>query len=269
MSFQRKLYSFLSGRVALITGSTSGIGEGVARCLASRGANIVFNGFGDEEQINKLVASVKKDYNVDATFIGGDLSKEEDVKALHNHALSKFPGGIDILVNNAGFQNVSPLENFPLDVFNKMTALMLTAPFHLSKLCVGNMKQKGWGRIINIASAHGHVASPNKTAYVAIKHGIVGLTKAIAIESAGTGVTCTALCPGYVETPLFIKQAEDIAKKQGISYEEGKKYILRVQPSGEAVKIEEISECVAFLCSSAANQMTGTSLIVDGGWTAN
>uniref|UniRef100_A0A2C9LNY0 3-oxoacyl-[acyl-carrier-protein] reductase n=1 Tax=Biomphalaria glabrata TaxID=6526 RepID=A0A2C9LNY0_BIOGL len=168
-----------------------------------------------------------------------------------------------------GFQNVSPLENFPLDVFNKMVAVMLTAPFHLTKLCVGNMKQKGWGRIINIASVHGHVASPNKTAYVAIKHGIIGFTKAVAIETAGTGVTCTAMCPGYVETPLFIKQAEDIAKKIGGTYDDGKKQILRVHPTGEPVKVDEVSECVAFLCSQAASQMTGSSLIVDGGWVSH
>ncbi|KAI8782438.1 D-beta-hydroxybutyrate dehydrogenase-like isoform X1 [Biomphalaria glabrata] len=269
MGIQRQLLSFLSGRTALITGSTSGIGEGVAKALASRGANIVFNGFGDENEIKKLVDNVQKDYNVQTTFIGGDLTKEKDVQALYDNALSKFPGGIDILVNNAGFQNVSPLENFPLDVFNKMVAVMLTAPFHLTKLCVGNMKQKGWGRIINIASVHGHVASPNKTAYVAIKHGIIGFTKAVAIETAGTGVTCTAMCPGYVETPLFIKQAEDIAKKIGGTYDDGKKQILRVHPTGEPVKVDEVSECVAFLCSQAASQMTGSSLIVDGGWVSH
>ncbi|XP_059177389.1 D-beta-hydroxybutyrate dehydrogenase-like isoform X2 [Physella acuta] len=261
--------SFLAGKTALITGSTSGIGEGVARSLAAKGANIIFNGFGDEAEINKLVSSVQKEYKVDTTFIGGDLSKQEDVKALHQQAISKFPGGIDILVNNAGFQHVSPIESFPLDVYSKMIGVMLIAPFHLTQLCLGNMKQKGWGRIVNIASAHGHVASPNKTAYVSIKHGIIGLTKAVAIESAGSGVTCTAVCPGYVETPLFVKQAEAIAQKQGVSYEEGKKHILRVHPSGTAVQVDEISDCVAFLCSPAANQMTGTSLIVDGGWLAN
>ncbi|CAG5135755.1 unnamed protein product, partial [Candidula unifasciata] len=166
------------------------------------------------------------------------------------------------------FQHVSPLESFPLDIWNKMLGLMLTAPFQLAQLCIGNMKAKGWGRIINIASAHGLVASPNKTAYVTVKHGLVGFTKAVSLETAGSGVTCNAVCPGYVETPLFIKQAEDRAKDQGISFEDGKKQILAVHPSGEAVKISEVAEIVAFLCSSAANQITGASMVVDGGWTA-
>jgi 3-hydroxybutyrate dehydrogenase len=263
-----KTLRYLANHVALITGSTGGIGEGVARCLAQRGANIVLNGFGDEKYIQNLLTTFKKDYGVDATYIGGDLSKPEDVKALYTGAVNKFPGGVDILVNNAGFQHVSPLESFPLDTWNKMVAVMLTAPFQLSQLSIGTMKSKGWGRIINISSAHGLVASPNKTAYVTIKHGMIGLTKTISLEAAGTGVTCNAVCPGYVETPLFIKQAEDRAKDQGISVEDGKKQILIVHPSGEAVKVTEVAEIVAFLCSSSANQITGASLLVDGGWTA-
>jgi len=260
---------FLAGKSAIVTGSTSGIGESVAKALASKGANVVINGFGDPNEINKLVESIKKDYNVGAKFIGGDLTKQADVEALHKDAIAAFPDGIDILVNNAGFQHVSPIEDFPLDVFNKMLAVMVTCPWHLSQLCMATMKNKGYGRIVNIASAHGHVASVNKTGYVSCKHGVVGMTKAIGVEVAGTGVTCNAICPGYVETPLFIKQAEDRAKAQGISYEAGKAQILQVHPSKEAVKLDELSEAVLFLCSQGGNQMTGTSMIMDGGWTAN
>ncbi|XP_005093688.1 D-beta-hydroxybutyrate dehydrogenase [Aplysia californica] len=260
---------FLSGRVALVTGSTGGIGEGIARCLASRGANVVINGFGDEQSINKLVESFKSDYNVEAEFIGGDLSKAEDVTALHKEAVKSFPSGIDILVNNAGFQHVSSIEKFPMDVWNKMMALMLSTPFQLSQLCMDSMKEKGWGRIINVSSCHGHIASPNKTGYISAKHGVVGLTKAVAVEVAGSGVTCNALCPGYVETPLFIKQAEDRAKAQGITYDEGRAQILQVHPSKEAVQLNDLGEAVVFMCSSAGNQMTGQSLILDGGWVAN
>ncbi|BFZ18396.1 hypothetical protein BsWGS_21434 [Bradybaena similaris] len=263
-----RIFKHLAGRVALITGSTGGIGEGVARTLAQRGANIVINGFGDEKHIQNLLNSFKTEYKVEAAYVGGDLSKPEDVTALYNSALEKFPEGVDILVNNAGFQHVSPLESFPLDTWNKMLALMLTAPFQLAQLSIGRMKAKGWGRIVNIASAHGLVASPNKTAYVTVKHGLIGFTKTVSLETAGSGVTCNAVCPGYVETPLFIKQAEDRAKDQGISVEDGKKQILAVHPSGEAVKISEVAEIVAFLCSSAANQITGASMVVDGGWTA-
>ncbi|CAG5125131.1 unnamed protein product, partial [Candidula unifasciata] len=213
---------FLAGRVALVTGSTGGIGEGVARSLAQKGANIILNGFGEDRLIQNLVKSFKSEYNVNAVYIGGDLSDPKDVKALYDGSLKSFPGGIDILVNNAGFQHVCPLESFPLDTWNKMISVMLTAPFQLTQFSVGNMKAKGWGRIINIASAHGLVASPYKTAYVTIKHGMMGFTKTVGIETAGSGVTCNAICPGYVETPLFIRQAEDRARDQGISIDDAK-----------------------------------------------
>jgi len=260
---------FLAGKTALVTGSTSGIGESVAKALAGKGANVVINGFGDPDAINKLVESIKKEYNVGATFIGGDLTKQADVEALHANSVAAFPEGVDILVNNAGFQHVSPIEDFPIDTLNKMLAVMVACPWQLTQLCMATMKQKGYGRIVNIASAHGHVASVNKTGYVTCKHGVVGMTKAVGVEVAGSGVTCNAICPGYVETPLFIKQAEDRAKNQGITYEEGKAQILQVHPSKEAVKLEELSEAVLFLCSNGGNQMTGTSIIMDGGWTAS
>ncbi|XP_005093689.1 D-beta-hydroxybutyrate dehydrogenase [Aplysia californica] len=265
---QPKQQDFLSGRVALVTGSTSGIGEGIARSLASRGANVIITGFGDEQAITKLLESFKSDYNVEAVFIGGDLCKPEDVTALHKEAVKAFPSGIDILVNNAGIQHVSPIEEFPLDVWNKMMALMVTAPFQLTQLCMDSMKKKGWGRIINTSSVRGHIASPNKTGYTAAKHGLLGLTKAVAVEVAGSGVTCNALCPGCVETPLFVKQAEDRAKDQGITYEEGRAQMLAVQPSKQPVLVNDLGEAVVFMCSSAGNQMTGQSLIIDGGWVA-
>lgn len=259
---------FLAGKSAIVTGSTSGIGESVAKALASKGANVVINGFGDPDVINKLVESIKKDYNVGAKFIGGDLTKQADVKNLHTEAVAAFPGGIDILVNNAGFQHVCPIEDFPLDIFEKMLAVMVTCPWYLTQMCMGTMKQKGFGRIVNIASAHGHVASPNKTGYVSCKHAAVGMTKAVGVEVAGSGVTCNAICPGYVETPLFVKQAEDRAKAQGISYADASAQILQVHPSKTAVKLDELSEAVLFLCGHGGNQMTGTSIIMDGGWTA-
>jgi len=272
MSTSDKLSSgqrFLTGKTALVTGSTSGIGECLARTLASKGANIVLNGFGEESYIQGLMESIKSEHSVNVTYIGGDLTNPEDVKSLHQQAVEFFPSGIDILVNNAGFQHVSPIENFPLATFEKMMSLMVTCPWILTQQCVPTMKQKGWGRIVNIASAHGHVASPNKTGYVTAKHAIVGTTKGVAVEVAGTGITCNAVCPGYVETPLFVKQAEDRAKAQNITYDDGKKQILQVHPSKEAVKLEELGEAVLFLCSNAANQMTGSSLVMDGGWLAN
>jgi len=259
---------FLQDKVALVTGSTSGIGESIARCLANKGAHVIITGFGDQAAIDALVESIKTEYKVKATFIGGDLSNPDDVTSLHSKAVEVF-GGVDILVNNAGFQHVCCVEDFPLATFQKMQAVMVTCPFQLIQLCMGGMKKKGFGRVINIASAHGHVASPNKTGYVTAKHAIVGLTKATAVEVAGHGVTCNAVCPGYVETPLFVKQAKDRAEAQGISYEEGKKQILQVHPSKESVTLEQLGESVLFLCSSAASQMTGASLIIDGGWTAN
>lgn len=259
----------MEGRSALVTGSTSGIGMHIAKVLASKGCNVVINGFGDQAVIDALVASIKAEYGVDAVFIGGDLSNPEDVIALHKGAVEAFPSGIDVLVNNAGFQHVSCIEDFPLGVFQKMQAVMVTCPWLLVQQCMAGMKAKGFGRIVNIASAHGHVASPNKTSYVTAKHAIVGLTKAVAVEVAGKGVTCNAICPGYVETPLFVKQAEDRAKAQNMSYEDGKKQILQVHPSKESITLEELGEAVLFMCSKGANQMTGASLIIDGGWTAN
>jgi 3-hydroxybutyrate dehydrogenase len=164
---------------------------------------------------------------------------------------------------------VCPIEDFQVEIFNKMLSLMVTCPFYLSQLCIPGKKKKGWGRIVKIASAHGHVASLNKTGYVSCKHGIVGFTKACGLDTAGSGVTVNAICPGYVETPLFIKQAEDRAKAQNISYEEGKAQILQVHPSKEAIKLDHLADTVAYVCSDAASGMTGTSMILDGGWTAN
>ncbi|XP_041348303.1 D-beta-hydroxybutyrate dehydrogenase-like isoform X2 [Gigantopelta aegis] len=257
----------LHKKVALITGSTSGIGKGIAESLANHGCDVIINGFGDQEEIKKLCADIAMTYSVRAEFVGADLSKVPEIEDLHEAILKLFPEGLDILVNNAGIQHLSPVESFPVEKWDFMISLMLSAPFHLTRLFLPYMKQKGWGRIINISSAHGHVASPNKCAYVSAKHGLIGLTKTVAVEVAGSGVTCNAICPGYVETPLFLKQAADRSKDQGISFEQAKSQIVGIHSSKEPVKIEQVGEIAAFLCSPAADQILGTSIMVDGGWT--
>ncbi|ESO97895.1 hypothetical protein LOTGIDRAFT_209094 [Lottia gigantea] len=259
----------LHGKVALVTGSTSGIGRGIAEGLASRGCNIILNGFGAPNEIKDLEADIIKKYDTKVHHFQGDLSRSNDVQRLIDDAFKIYPGGVDILINNAGLQYVSPVESFPAEKWNLLLSIMLTAPFLLTQRCIPTMKSKGWGRIINISSAHGLVASPYKAAYVSAKHGIMGLTKVVALEMAGSGITCNTVCPGYVETPLFINQAKDKAVEKGISVDDAKKDIVKVHPSGEPVKVEEISETVCFLCSSSANQITGTNITMDGGWTAN
>ncbi|XP_050408410.1 D-beta-hydroxybutyrate dehydrogenase-like [Patella vulgata] len=258
----------LHGKVALITGSTSGIGKGIAEGLANRGCDVILNGFGTENEIHLLKTEINKKYGSKVNFVGGDLSKSEDIIKLSEEIFKLYPSGLDILINNAGIQYVSPIESFPPEKWDLLINLMLTAPFHLIQRFLPPMKTKGWGRIINMSSAHGHVASPNKSAYVSAKHGLMGLTKTVALEVAGTGVTCNAVCPGYVETPLFIDQARDRSKQQGITFEEAKKQIVQVHATGEPVGIDQVGEAVCFICSPAASQMTGTSITMDGGWTA-
>ncbi|MDO8306564.1 3-hydroxybutyrate dehydrogenase [Herminiimonas sp.] len=258
----------LQGKTALITGSTSGIGLGIARALAQQGAHIVLNGFGDADEIKALQASLAQDCGVKTIYHPADMSKPLEIAAMMKFATEKF-GGVDILVNNAGIQHVADIEDFPVDKWDAIIAINLSSAFHTMRLALPAMKMKNWGRIINIASAHGLVGSAQKSAYVAAKHGIVGLTKAAALETAQTGVTCNAICPGWVLTPLVQKQVDARAEKEGVSIEAAKKGLLsEKQPSGEFVTPEQLGALAVFLCSEAANQVRGAAWNMDGGWTA-
>jgi 3-hydroxybutyrate dehydrogenase len=259
----------LQGKVALITGSTSGIGLGIAKALAQQGATLVLNGLGDPIEIEKIRASVAAEFGVDVHFIGADLTKADAVEAMVKEVESKC-GSLDILVNNAGMQHVSPIEDFPPEKYDLIIALNLSAAFHAIRLAVPGMKARGWGRIINVASAHALVASPFKSAYVASKHAILGLTKTVALEVAEHGITANAICPGYVMTPLVQKQIPDTAKARGITEEEViRDVLLYAQSTKKFVEVEELGALAAFLCSDGARSMTGIALPVDGGWTAH
>ncbi|QJE01700.1 3-hydroxybutyrate dehydrogenase [Massilia forsythiae] len=260
--------TMLSGKTALVTGSTSGIGLGIARALAEQGANIVFNGFGDAQQIDKLYTDVGQEFGVQTAYHNADMSKPAEIEAMMAFALEKF-GGVDILVNNAGIQYVANVEDFPVEKWDAIIAINLSSAFHTTRLALPGMKKKNWGRIINLASAHGLVGSSQKSAYVAAKHGLVGLTKVTALENAASGITCNAICPGWVLTPLVQKQVDDRAAREGIPNEQAKKALLgEKQPSGEFVTPDELGALAVFLCSAAANQVRGAAWNMDGGWTA-
>ena len=249
----------LSNKTALITGSTSGIGLGIARILHAKGANIILNGFGDTDEIEKIRGEL------DARYINTDLSTPDGVKQLITEA-----GQVDILVNNAGIQHTDPIEKFPTEKWDLIMALMLTAPFHAIKGVLPSMRENGWGRIINIASVHGLVASPYKSAYVSAKHGLIGLTKVTALETAeDSGITCNAICPGWVLTPLVQKQIDAIAEKDEISGDEARiKLLSEKEPTLDFTTPEDIGEMVAFLCSDAARNITGSAYSMDGAWSA-
>jgi len=260
--------SMLSGKTALVTGSTSGIGLGIARSLAQQGANIVFNGFGDAQQIEKLYSEVGREFEVQSAYHNADMSKAAEIESMMKFAEERF-GGVDILVNNAGIQHVANIEEFPVDKWDAILAINLTSAFHTSRLALPGMKQKNWGRIINLASVHGLIGSAQKSAYVAAKHGLVGLTKVTALETATTGVTCNAICPGWVLTPLVQKQVDDRAARDGLSNDAAKKALLaEKQPSGDFVTPEELGALAVFFCSPAGNQVRGVAWNMDGGWTA-
>ena len=261
--------TMLSGKTALVTGSTSGIGLGIARALAEQGANIVFNGFGDAQQIEKLYTDIGQEFGVQTAYHNADMSQPDQIAAMMTFAADKF-GGVDILVNNAGIQYVANVEDFPVEKWDAIIAINLSSAFHTSRLALPWMKQKNWGRIINLASAHGLVASAQKSAYVAAKHGLVGLTKSTALETAQTGVTVNAICPGWVLTPLVQKQVDDRATREGISNEQAQKnLLLEKQPSGDFVTPEELGALAVFFCSPAANQVRGVAWNMDGGWVAH
>ncbi len=258
----------LAGKSAIVTGSTSGIGKGIAEALAKAGANIMLNGFGDAAEIETQRAALAASAKVKVAFHGADMSKPAEIRDLVARAAREF-GRVDILVNNAGIQFVAPVEQFPDDRWDAIIAINLSSAFHATKAALPGMRQAGWGRIINIASAHGLVASADKSAYVAAKHGIIGLTKTVALEAAGSGVTCVAICPGWVLTPLVQKQIDARAAAQGLSPEAAKASLLsEKQPSKEFATPEQIAATALFLCSPAADQITGSAIALDGGWLA-
>lgn len=258
----------LNGKKAIVTGSTSGIGLGIARELARLGADIVLNGFGDLGEIEKLRNDIAREHGVRVIHNGADMSKGEAVRGLINTTIAEF-GRLDILVNNAGIQFTASVEEFPPAKWQAILDINLSAAFHGIAAAVPQMKRQGWGRIVNIASTHGLVASTHKAAYVAAKHGLVGLTKVVGLETAGSGLTCNAVCPGWVRTPLVEKQISDMAAQRGISLKEAAKELLaEKQPSLDFATPEQLGGTVAFLCSAAADQITGTAISVDGGWTA-
>jgi 3-hydroxybutyrate dehydrogenase len=258
----------VKGKTALVTGSTSGIGLGIARVLAREGADVIINGFGDAGEIETLRSGLATEYGVKVRYDGADLSKQEQIEAMMAKALGEFRA-IDILVNNAGIQFVTPIDEFPVDKWDTIIAVNLTASFHTIRLALPAMKTKKWGRIINIASAHALVASPFKSAYVAAKHGIAGLTKTVALEVADAGITMNAICPGYVWTPLVQKQIPDTAKARGITEEQViSDVLLHAQPTKKFVQIAEVAAFTAFLASDAAASITGAILPIEGGWTA-
>jgi len=258
----------LKGKVALVTGSTSGIGLGVAKCLAAQGAHVVLNGFGDVDGPKSEVAAAGRAHGIRVGYHGADMSKPADIEAMIAYATAEF-GGVDILVNNAGIQHVANVEDFPVEKWDAIIAINLSSAFHTTRLAMPAMKKKNWGRVINIASAHGLVASAQKSAYVAAKHGIVGLTKATALESATSGVTVNAICPGWVLTPLVQKQIDARAAQGGIPVEQAKRDLLgEKQPSLQFTTPEQLGELAVFLCSPAGDNVKGVAWAVDGGWTA-
>jgi 3-hydroxybutyrate dehydrogenase len=260
--------STLKGKAALVTGSTSGIGLGIAEALGRQGANLVLNGFGDKSDIERLRARLAEACRVKVTYDAADMSQTDAIEAMMKRAIAEF-GAVDVLVNNAGIQHVAPIDEFPVGKWDAILAINLSAAFHTTRLAVPAMKKKRWGRIVNIASAHALVASPYKSAYVAAKHGLAGLTKTTALEVAESGITANAICPGYVWTPLVEKQIPDTAKARGMTEEQVKRdVLLAAQPTRKFVTIEEVAALAVFLASEAASSITGALLPLDGAWTA-
>ncbi len=258
----------LAGKAAIVTGSTSGIGLGIARAFAAAGMNIVLNGFGDKAEVEAIRTELAKSYDVKTAYSAADMSKPDEITAMVGDAHIAF-GKVDVLVNNAGIQHVEAIETFPVAKWDAIIAINLSSAFHATRAVIPEMKARKWGRVINISSAHGLVASPFKSAYVAAKHGIVGLTKTVALETAEHGITVNAICPGYVLTPLVQKQIPETAKARGLTEEQViKDVLLHAQPTRQFVTTEQLGALAVFLCTGAAGSMTGTALPVEGGWTA-
>ena len=256
------------GKAAIITGSTSGIGLGIARALAGAGCDVMLNGFGDASAIERERSGIAKEFGVRAAFHPADLGKPSEITQMVEAAIKEF-GRLDIVVNNAGIQHTASIEQFPPDRWDAIIAINLSANFHTIRTALPNMRQRNWGRIINIASTHGLVASAEKSAYVAAKHGVVGLTKVVALETATSGITCNAICPGWVLTPLVQKQIDERASREKIPVEQAKSELLaEKQPSHEFATPEQLGALAVFLCTDAAAQITGAAFPVDGGWTA-
>ncbi len=257
----------LKGKTALVTGSTSGIGLGMARALAGEGANLILNGLGEAGEIEAIRAAMAKDHGVEVLYSGADMAKPDEIAAMIAEAEARF-GAVDILVNNAGIQHTAVIEDFPLDKWDAVIAINLSAAFHATRAALPKMRARGWGRIINTASANGLIAQVEKAAYVAAKHGIVGLTKVTALETAGSGITCNAICPGWVLTPLAQWQIEDRMARLGLDEAGAIANMLEKQPSKQFVTVEQIGGLTCFLCSDAAAQMTGVPIPIDGGYLA-
>ena len=261
-------FARLRGKRAIVTGSTSGIGLGIARALAVGGADVMLNGFGDADEIESLRAHLAADCGVTVAVNGADMSRPSLIREMIQDAKRKL-GGVDILVNNAGIQHTAPVDAFPDDRWDAIVAINLSSNFHAIKAVLPEMRQRNWGRIINIASVHGLVASTEKVAYVAAKHGVIGLTKVVALETASSGITCNAICPGFVLTPLVQKQIDDLAAREKLSAEDARAKLLgEKQPSQEFATPEQIGALTVFLCSTEADQIRGATLPVDGGWLA-
>jgi 3-hydroxybutyrate dehydrogenase len=258
----------LEGKVALVTGSTSGIGLGIARALASAGADVVLNGFGEPDAIAALVEEIGTTGAGGACHHGADMSRPQEIEALVGEAHARF-GALDILVNNAGIQHTAPLESFPTERWDAILAINLSSSFHTVRSALPGMRERGWGRIVNVASVHGLVASVHKAAYVAAKHGLVGLTKVVALEAAGAGITCNAICPGWVLTPLVQRQIDAYAEREQVDDAAASAALLaEKQPSRSFATPGQIGRLAAFLCSDAADQITGASIPIDGAWSA-
>jgi 3-hydroxybutyrate dehydrogenase len=258
----------LTSKTALVSGSTSGIGLAYANALAGQGANIMLNGFGDAAEIEKARAAIEAEHGVKAAYNGADMTKPAEIEALVKQTVSTF-GSVDILINNAGVQHTAPIEDFPVERWDTIIAINLSSGFHTMRHAVPYMRKAGWGRIINTASVQGLIGSTQKAAYVASKHGLVGMTKVVALETAGTGITCNAICPGWVLTDLIRPQIEARAQALGVSQEEGGRDMLKEkQPSLQFVTVDQLAGLAVFLCSGAAAQITGAAIPVDGGWTA-
>jgi 3-hydroxybutyrate dehydrogenase len=258
----------LKGKTAVVTGSTSGIGLGIARALAAEGANVVINGFGDSGEIEKARAKVEAEFGVKAAYSPADMTKPAEIAAMIKTAEQTF-GSVDILVNNAGIQHVGPIEEFPIEKWDQIIAINLSAAFHAVRAAVPGMKARRWGRIISTASAHSLVASPFKVAYISAKHGLAGLTKTVALELATFGITCNCISPGYVWTPLVEKQIPDQMKSRNMTEEQVKRdVLLAAQPTKEFVTVNQVAALALYLCSDAAASITGANISIDGGWTA-
>ena len=258
----------LQSKAAVVTGSTSGIGLAIARAMAKEGANVLLNGFGNPDEIEATRAGIEAEFGVKAVYSAADMSKPAEIEGMIRQAEEAF-GSVDVLVNNAGIQHVSPVEDFPMDKWDAIIAINLSSAFHTTRAAIPGMKRRGWGRIINTASAHSLVASPFKSAYVAAKHGIAGFTKTIALEVAAQGITVNCISPGYVWTPLVERQIPDTMKARGLTKEQViNDVLLEAQPTKQFVTVDQVAGLAVFLCSDAASNITGANLSMDGGWTA-